>query len=182
MFADLTLILVLVTSLLFDCSVFSLLLLCRSSHDFCCVKWCEVYKWLCFLLFLLQYGEWTFWYLRCRSSSISFHLLWSWMSKSLISLRLRSFIWILGRECSLELWVLLLFFFSLCVCGFVFCVLGFCLNGQCFVISVSWIILPSKGDIINSCLYNLFLHPASFQPLFFSSFLFQFVEVLVLPF
>lgn len=125
MFTDLTLIIVVVTSLLFDCSVFSLLLLWRSSHDFYCVRWCEIYKWLCFLLFLLQYGVWTFWHLRCRSSSISFHLLWSWMSKSFISLRLQSFIWILGRECSLELWVLLLGFFSFVCVWFCFLCFGF---------------------------------------------------------
>lgn len=135
------------------------------------LRWCEVYKWVCFFLFLLQYGVWTFWYLRCRSSSIPFHLLWSWMSQSFISLRLQSFIRILGRDCSLEMWgFVMVFFFFVCVCGFVFCVLDFCLNGQCFVILVSWIISPSKGDIIHSCLYNLFLHPASSQPLFFSSF------------
>lgn len=175
MLTDLTLILV-VTSLLFRCLVFSfflfsLLLLCRYSLAFT-IRWCEVYKWVCFLLFLLQYGVWTFWYLRCRSSSISLHLLWSWMSKSLISLRLQSFIWILGRKCALEMWGLVveLVFFPLCVCGFVFYVLGFCLNGQCFVILISWIISPSKGDIINSCLHDLFLHPASSQYLFFSSF------------
>lgn len=130
-FTDLTLILVVVTSLLFDCLVFSFFFFFKFYflYYFCVgplmdftLRWCEVYKWVCLFLLLLQYGVWTFWYLRCRSSSIPFHLLWSWMSKSFISLRLQSFIRILGRDCSLEMWGFVMFFFSLCVCVVLFSV------------------------------------------------------------